>query len=357
MYRVVEFEQQEEHLNAFLAFPAQLYSRERITQDASQEKALLTGTHLFSKYFELRKLLVYDRSGQVVARCVLTMYPDDPVLYLGFFEAVPDSACSRLLFDHVAQLAHKMGYTKIVGPVDCSFWIRYRLKVDHFEQMPYVSEPYNQEYYLALFQENGFSISERYVSNRYPVVPKNQLPNSYERMHQRLLRKGYTIVSPKKSEWETAINQVYAMIMELYADFPLFKTIEKEDFQKYFENYKLILDFSMVKMAYFRGEPVAFFIGLPDYGNLLYKKMTPLRILKLLKKKKSSRQYILSYLGVLKAHRGTGLGIAHELMHELDGRNATSIGAFIQKGKVTERYWEGYVTQTQNYVLLERAVD
>lgn len=354
MYRIIEFEQEEEQINDFLSFPDQLYTADKSTQNKAEELALLKGTHFLSSYFSLRKFLVYDSSGKVSARCVTTIYPDNPALYLGFFEAIPDPQCSRLLFDHIADWAKKAGFKKIVGPVDCSFWIRYRLKVDQFDRKPYLSEPYNLSYYLELFEENQFETVERYVSNFYPVIPKQGLPDSYERIYKRLLKQGYTIVSPKKAEWGKAIDEVYQLIMELYADFPVFKPITQHDFRDYFANYKMILDFSMVKMVYYKNQPVAFFIGVPDYGNLLYKKMTPVNLIKLLLKKRHSRQYILPYLGVLKAHRGAGLGIAHEIMLELATRKASSVGAFIQKGKVTERYWQGHVKATANYVLLER---
>lgn len=354
MYRIVEFEQEEERINDFLSLPGILYAADKITQDKSEELALLKGTHFLSSYFNLRKFLVYDQSGKLSARCVTTIYPDDPLLYLGFFETIPDPECSQRLFDYIAGWAQKSGFKKIVGPVDCSFWIRYRLKVDQFDRKPYISEPYNPPHYLELFEENQFQIAERYVSKFYPVIPQTEIPASYERMYGKLQKQGYQIVSPKKAEWGKVINEVYQMIMELYADFPVFKPITQNDFQNYFARYKMILDFSMVKMVYYKNQPVAFFIGMPDYGNMLYKKITPSKLIKLLLKRRHSDQYILLYLGVLKAHRGTGLGIAHEIMLELYQRKASSVGAFIQKGKVTERYWQEYVKDTANYVLLER---
>jgi len=64
-----------------------------------------------------------EDSGTPAGRVLLTRYAGEPVLYLGFFESADDAA--------------------VVGPVDASFWIRYRLKVSGFEHAPYFSEPLN----------------------------------------------------------------------------------------------------------------------------------------------------------------------------------------------------------------------
>ncbi|MHC5217839.1 hypothetical protein ACYSNR_14350 [Enterococcus sp. LJL128] len=356
MYQLIEFDSEAEKITDFLSLPKKIYTSAQLTQDMEEEQALLSGTHLLSSYFRLRKLLVYDKQGNVCGRCVLTIYPNDHTGYLGFFETTEDKSCSRLLFDWAAETAAAEGLKKLVGPVDCSFWVRYRLKTSHFERAPYITEPYHHAYYLDYFLENQFEITETYVSNSYPAMMKDQQPSSYLRVHQRLIKQGYQIVSPRKQEWEQVIGEVYQLLIELYADFPVFKEISQEDFQTYFARYKIILDLSMVKMAYYKGQPVAFFIGIPDYGNSLYGRMTPVKLFRFLRTKKKAKRYILSYLGVLNSHLGVGLGIAHEIMEELYRRGAASVGAFIQSGKVTERYWGEFIEDKSQYVLLERKV-
>jgi len=76
------------------------------------------------------------------------------------------------MFCVAEKLAHENNLTKLIGPVDASFWIKYRLKVNLFDRLPYVSEPYNKDYYLNLFLGSGFVIEERYISNIYKKLPK-----------------------------------------------------------------------------------------------------------------------------------------------------------------------------------------
>src|SRR5665647_3310626 len=92
-----------------------------------------------------RAFVAYD-SGTPAGRVLLTRYAGEPVLYLGFFESADDVAVSARLFAAAEQVAADAGATAVVGPVDASFWIRYRLKVSGFENAPYFSEPLNPPY-------------------------------------------------------------------------------------------------------------------------------------------------------------------------------------------------------------------
>ena len=44
------------------------------------------------------------------------------------------------------EYAKEHKFRKIIGPVDASFWLKYRLKINKFER-PYTGEPYNKDYY------------------------------------------------------------------------------------------------------------------------------------------------------------------------------------------------------------------
>ena len=48
-------------------------------------------------------------------------------------------------------------------------------------------------------------------------------------------------------------------------------TQAKEDFMDIFGSYKYILDYDMVKIAFYKEEVVGFFISVPNYANLPYK--------------------------------------------------------------------------------------
>jgi hypothetical protein len=353
MIKTIRFDQEEKYISDFLKLPKLLYSKQTIVQNEKEEKDLLLGTHVLSKYFTLTKFLCYQ-DEQIAARCIVTVYPGDTTAYAGFFECVDDTACSGALFDEVKQFAAENGFTIIVGPVDASFWIKYRLKVNKFEKRPYVSEPYNKEYYLKLFLAGGFSVFEEYASNTYNRQPlfgyKNQ---KSEERYKRFTGKEYKIITPSLKDWDKTIRGIYKLLTELYSDFPIYKNIDEVDFVKHFENFKYILDLSMVKMAYYNDEAVGFFIGTPDYRNTLYGKITLLTYLKVFFKKIRSSNYIMLYMGVSKKHKGLGLAMIHTIIKNVNKKHATAVGALIKEGKITGKYGSDGIESKYKYVLLK----
>lgn len=352
----VRFDDGEKYIEDFLRLPKFLYSKRELTQNENEERLLLRSGHPLSGYFHITKFLVY-KDAAVAARCAVTTYPGDSAAYLGFFECVDDPACSRLLFSAAADYAVESGCDKIIGPVDASFWIKYRLKINKFEDRPYISEPYNKDYYLKLFLDNGYRIMEKYSSNVYKKQSFfGYRHNKSEERYQKYA-KDYDIVSPKQKDWDKTIREIYALITDLYKNFPVFKMIGEEDFIKHFENFRYILDLSMVKMAYCGGEPVGFFIGVPDYSNALYGKIRLSTYLKVLLKKIRSPRYIMLYMGVSKKHRGLGLAMIALIIKNVNRKHASAVGALIKEGKVTGGYGADMIDSQYRYVLLEHGLE
>jgi hypothetical protein len=358
MIKVVEFEQETKYIEEFLRLPSILYDKKTITQNYEEEKSLLLDKHVLSKYFKLHKYLVYSKS-KVAGRCIITIYPNDPTLYIGYFECINDAEVSASLFKKVEEYAKKNKFGKIVGPVDCSFWIKYRLKTNQFDKRPYIGEPYNKEYYLSLFSDYDFKISENYISNifhRLPLFNKKINKKKYVDRYKEFSKKEYKIISPRKKDYDKVFKEIYQMLMELYNDFPLFKYITEEDFIKHFSYFKYITDPSMLKMAYHNGEAVGFFIGVPDYHNMLYSKLNMYKYLKIFIKRIRSSNYVMLYMGVKKEHQGLGKAITNLIIKNVVLRMASAIGAFIRKGKITEKYVSDAITDQYEYVLLEKVV-
>ena len=51
----------------------------------------------------------------------------------------------------IEKFAKENKYKRIVGPVDASFWLKYRMKINMFYKPPYTGEPYNKDYYYKLY--------------------------------------------------------------------------------------------------------------------------------------------------------------------------------------------------------------
>lgn len=354
--KIVWFDNEKKYIEDFLALPKKLYEKKDLMQNEGEEYKLLSGKHILNKYFELYKLCLYEKD-QIVGRLALTIYPDDSNAYIGFFECIDDKKYANEMFEAAYKLAKDRKMTKMIGPVDASFWIKYRLKVNLFDRSPYISEPYNKDYYLNLFLESGFEIEEKYVSNIYKQLPKKGFEvKKFKERYEEFSQKGYKIISPNKKTWDKEIGEVYNLIMKLYSNFPIFKYLSEDDFKEIYSTYKTILDMSMVKLAYYEGQAVGFFIGMPDYGNRLYGKINLTTILYMLRKRRKSSNYVLLYMGVDSKHKGLGKAMTQAIMDNLQTKQASSIGALIKKGKIVEEYVEEARKDQYEYVLLSKYI-
>lgn len=336
----------------FLALPKRLYLKNEITQSPAEELDIINGTHILSRYFTVTPILIY-RGSRAVSRAAVTLYPNDDTAYIGFFESENDSEASSLLFKTAGEIAAKNNSVKLTGPVDCSFWIKYRLKTNLFGA-PYTGEPYNKEYYAELWRESGFEVIKRYSSNHYKVVENDDGCEKYAARLAEKLDAGYTFKCADRDTFDKTLREVYSLLIELYSDFPVYKRITEEEFCGLYSYLRHILNYSMVKMAYFDGAPVGFFISVPNFGNSVYGRLDPLKMLGILSKKRKPHSYVMLYMGVDQNHRGLGKALAEAVREELKLQRVPSVGALIREGNCNKDYMERLRDFEYEYVLLEK---
>ena len=351
---IVNFQNEKKYIRDFLSLPKSLYTSKDNMEDEESMKKLLTGNHTLSKYFTLYKFIVYD-GCKPAGRFAITEYPGDNTAYLGFYECIDDDEAAKYLFDEGASFCRNKGFGKMVGPVDASFWLKYRLKINRFDMPPYTGEPYNKPYYFRQFTKNGFTVSEHYTSNQFHSIDESYQNEQYEERFKTFLNNGYRIESPTDENYDRIIDEVYDMIMDLYSDFPIFKALSLEDFREIYGSYKRIMNMSMTKIAFYNDKAVGFYISIPDYANRVYH-VNLLTLPKIMKIKKSPEQYVMLYMGVRPEHRGLGKALVYSVMRELGKNKLPSIGALARDGKPTQRYVFDEVTGVYEYVLLERTL-
>lgn len=351
--KLVRFENEKKYIKDFLSLGRELYG-ENCVQDDAMTKQVLMKQHPLSKYFSSFNFLVY-REAKPVGRFVITFYDNDPAAYIGFYECEDNDETAKYLFDSAAEFAGENGRESLVGPVDCSFWIKYRLKTNMFDKPPYTGEPYNLEYYKKQFSDNGFETAEHYTSNVYDSIGKDYVNEKFEERFRLFSSQGIEINSLDICEFEKRITEVYYLLTDLYRDFPVFREIELDDFLEMFSSFKKAVDPRMVKLAFSDGKMVGFFISVPDYGNLA-NNLNPAKLLKIMQIKKSPKRYIMLYMGVDPKFRGLGKAMAYSVLRELKSRGASGVGALTRDGKVTQNYAEDLIGDRYEYVLLRRKI-
>ena len=342
-------------LKGFLALPKALYPRERRTQDTKAERAILNGTHPLSGEFTVRAYLAVDDGASPQGRCVLTYYPDDPAAYVGFFECVEDLDVCRALLSAAEAQARADGKEKLVGPLNASFWIGYRFKVENFDEH-FTGEPDNLPYYADFWEACGFTVSERYYSN-YLRSPTPEDPSEkWEKRLQRALDKGYEIRSLERGKFDEALRDIYRMLVRLYAKFPAFKLITEEQFTALFGSLKYVVDYECVLLGYKDGELAGFFVCVPNYGTLVDGDLSLRNLPAILRIRRNCKEYVILYIGVDRKHLGLGGAFAQTIRQIGQNKGAGSIAALIHEGNGSGVFFRELTTHTARYVLLEKAL-
>ena len=348
----IQFDREPHRIADFLSLPRMLYTAKENMEDEGSMKQLLMGTHVLSHYFRLDKFLIYD-GERPVGRFAITVYPDDDTAYLGFYECIDDDAAAAFLLEQAVSFCRSRRYGQIIGPVDGSFWLKYRLKINLFDEPPYTGEPYNKDYYYHQFLDNGFAVCEHYTSRCFRAIDESYVNEKFEDRYHTFLQNGYRIESPAARNFDNVIDEVYEMIRDLYSDFPIYKAISREDFRTIYRSYQTIMNMSMTKIAYYDNKAVGFYISIPDYGNAVYH-ITPLRLPSILCRKHRPRRYVMLYMGVRPEHQGLGKALVFSIIKELEHSHLTSIGALARDGKITQKYVSEEVTDVYEYVLLKK---
>ena len=342
------------YVRDFLSLPDKLYSKKENMESRETVRHLILGEHVLSKYFDLTAFVIYD-GREAAGRFAITVYPGSDTAYIGLFECENNDAAAGFLFSMAEKICAGKGCTSIVGPVDASFWIKYRLKINNFDKPAYTGEPYNRDYYFDLFKKNGYSVKEHYTSSGYHAIDESYVNEKFEERFKAFEEKGYRIESVKHEGFEKAMMSVYDLITDLYSDFPVYSDLSREDFMELFNSYRSIMDMSMTKLAYYGDETVGFYISIPDYGNIVYH-LNPVNILRLLRIRKKPKRYVMLYMGVDREHRGLGKALVYAIMKELEGNRLPSIGALARDGKVTQTYAAEEIEDIYEYVLLEHRI-
>lgn len=337
----------------FLALPGTLYEPEMLPQDIKCERQLLEGTHVLSTDFEVIPFVVVDENGAAVCRCLLTLYPDDETAYMGFFESFDCIEACRVMFLNAEKTAGLYRKKRIAGPVNASIWLGYRFKINRFEEV-YTGEPYNKDYYARLWEECGYSVCDRYFSNGFGKIRREDRREKFVKRLELFTEKGYAFKTLKQKPFEEALKEIYDLMIELYSGFPCYRYITYKQFKELFGKLKFAVKPEMVKLVYRKQELAAFFICVPNYGNLTAGTISMRKLVKILQVRRKPKEYVLLYMGVRPDCLGLGSALSELVREELSKNQCSSIGALIHEGKITGAYYRELAVSRYEYVLLDK---
>ncbi|MBS1614887.1 MAG: hypothetical protein JST06_02080 [Bacteroidetes bacterium] len=224
----------------------------------------------FFKKGECTRWILKDEQGKALGRVaafVNKQYKQEQATGgIGFFECVEDQQAAHFIFDHCRKWLQDRGMEAMDGPINfgerLTWW---GLLVDGFHT-PLYQMNYNPPYYQALFESYGFQL---YFSQFcFACGIETQLQEKHLERHKIISKNpDYRAVPLKKTQLEKFAKDFTYVYNKAWAGHGGGKEIEERTTIKMFKNMKPVLDESLIWFTYYKDEPIAIWVNLPDLNQ------------------------------------------------------------------------------------------
>jgi hypothetical protein len=306
----------------FLDFPSRLYKSDPNYIRPLDEEVKAIFDPAKNKLFrngDAKRWLLKDDNNKTVGRIAsfyneaLSKANDQPTGGIGFFDSINDVEASKILFDASREWLVGKGMEAMDGPINFgerdSFW---GCLVDGFYP-PIFNMPYNFPYYKDLFESYGFqNYFNQYTYHRL-LVPGKLTPVVEEKAMKILNNKDYHFKTIDTKNTDKFIEDFMIIYNKAWARFPGIKKLSKAHAAALFKSLKQIMDPRLILYGYYKNEPVAFFIMMPDINQIIREfdgKLNMINKLKLIFKIKytsATDKVIGRIFGVVPEHQGRGV--------------------------------------------------
>ena len=232
---------------------------------------------------------------------------------MGFFDCINDQAAANVLFDACREWLKERGMEAMDGPINYgerdSFW---GCLADGFYE-PLYNMPYNFPYYNALFENYGF---QNYF-NQYTYHRGFESENLSEEIQNKANRvfdnPDYTFEIYDSSKVDKIAEDFMIIFNAAWARFPGIPKISKVHSLGLLKQMKPIMDKRLVHIAYYKEDPIGFFIMMPDISQITrnfkgkLNLINKLRFMFSLRVRKNVTRIIGRLFGVVPEHQGKGV--------------------------------------------------
>jgi hypothetical protein len=210
---------------------------------------------------------------------------EQPTGGCGFFECIDDHEAAGILFDAAREWLKSEGMEAMDGPVNFGEnYMNWGLLVDGFMPQGF-GMPYNPPYYLKLFEKYGFRIYFKQFSYHLDTTLP-ELPERFWKVAEWVARKPqYSFKHFSWKEKDRFIEDFARVYDSAWKFHEHYKPIDKDDLKDFLINSKFMLEEDFVWFAYHEDEPIALFVMVPDFNQILAKlngKITLLNLPKVL---------------------------------------------------------------------------
>lgn len=214
--------------------------------------------------------LLKDDAGKAIGRIAAFVNPqyknEQPTGGVGFFECINDRKAAHFMFDHCREWLREKGMEAMDGPINfgerLAWW---GLLVDGFHP-PLYQMNYNPPYYQDLFESYGFQLYFNQICFARDTEPRLS-DKFYERHAQISADPNFRAVPIDKSQLDKFAKDFSYIYNKAWAGHGGGKEIEERVARKMFQQMKPVMDEHITWFTYYKDEPVALWVNLPDMNQ------------------------------------------------------------------------------------------
>ena len=225
------------------------------------------------RFGEAVRWILKDDEGRLAGRIAVfvnkkykTKGDEQPVGGLGFFDCINDQQAANLLFDTAKAWLEERGMGAMDGPINFGERDRWwGLQVKGYVNPPY-GMSYNPPYYQQLFETYGFQ--PFFHQHCFALKVKDQVQEKFYARHAALAANpDYKARHVDKSRPEKFAADFSTVYNKAWASHGAGKEMTKEQALQLFKKMKPVMDERIIWFTYYKDEPIACWLNLPDLNQ------------------------------------------------------------------------------------------
>ena len=314
-------------IKQWLAFPAELYKYDKHyirPLDREVEAVFDRTQNKLFRHGDATRYYLTDENGKIVGRIAVFYDEKTSKVYeneengqrtgsCGFFDCINDQKAANILFDTAKKWLEERGFEAMDGPVNFGdrdyFW---GCLVDGFTD-PVYNMPYNYPYYQQLFENYGFKDYFKQLTFRRNLIPGGFDPILHEKAKRIYENPDYSFEILDKRKIDRYADDFLTIYNKAWGSIPGTAKLTRQHALALLNSMKPIIDPRLMHFAYYKGEPVGFFLMMIDL-NQIYKGLNgndkgfnKLRIFWRVKISRICDRAISLVFGIVPEHRKKGL--------------------------------------------------
>jgi hypothetical protein len=186
--------------------------------------------------------------------------------FFGMIEAEDSAETFGALFQTAEAWLRDHGMCRVLGPYNLSINQEPGLLVDGFDTPPYLMMGHARPYYGTRIKENGYQKAKDLFAY---LIDANFAHSTAMQTITKRAKSRVTIRSLRKSHFDEELKIIEDIYNDAWSENWGFIPFTEAEFKQLGKDFKMIVDFELVKIAEVDGAPAAFMVVLPNINEAI----------------------------------------------------------------------------------------